>query len=126
MSGESAVLVICRDNINVDIVLACQDVAISVDEKITARRIGRKRIWASILNAFGEVYYLVDIPVRRDIRGRLTETEMDHLAWQTGRSTEWIMLEFQGDVERQKEAVDGEDYKIGTIKAADGVSTDFI
>ena len=68
-------------------------VSIDVDEKVSARRIGRRRIWATVLNALGEVFYLIDSPVRQDTRGRLTEPELDRLAWQTGRSTEWLMLE---------------------------------
>lgn len=68
-------------------------VAISVDERASARRIGRARIWATILNALGEVYYLKDTPYRADVKGRLSEPELDRLAWQTGRSVEWVMLE---------------------------------
>lgn len=68
-------------------------VAISVDEKVSTRRIGRRRTWAAILNALGEVYYLQDTPFRADVKGRLSESETDRLAWQTGRSVEWIMLE---------------------------------
>ncbi|KAK5310941.1 hypothetical protein LTR70_009124 [Exophiala xenobiotica] len=68
-------------------------IAINVDEKVSARRIGRGRIWATILNALGEVYYLVKPPIRAETRGKLSEPELDRLAWQTGRSTEWLMLE---------------------------------
>lgn len=68
-------------------------VAINVDDKISARRIGRHRIWAAILNALGEVFYLLDSPVRQETRGKLSEAELDRVAWQTGRSTEWFMLE---------------------------------
>lgn len=68
-------------------------IAISVDEHVSERRIGRQRIWATVLNALGEVYYLLQSPVRRDVRGKLSESALDSLAWETGRSTEWIMLE---------------------------------
>ncbi|KAK5947437.1 hypothetical protein PMZ80_001587 [Knufia obscura] len=68
-------------------------IAINVDERVSARRIGRRRIWATILNALGEVYYLVDSPFRAETRGKLAEPELDRHAWQTGRSTEWVMLE---------------------------------
>lgn len=68
-------------------------VAISVDQKVSARRIGRRRIWAAILNALGEVFYLLEAPVRQETRGKLSESDLDRIAWQTGRSTEWLMLE---------------------------------
>ncbi|KAK5079165.1 hypothetical protein LTR64_002415 [Lithohypha guttulata] len=68
-------------------------VAISVDHKVSARRIGRQRIWATVLNALGEVFYLINPPIRPDTRGKLSESELDRLAWQTGRTTEWQMLE---------------------------------
>jgi len=68
-------------------------IAIDVDEKVSARRIGRRRIWATVLNALGEVFYLLDPPSRAETRGKLTEADLDQLAWHTGRSTEWLMLE---------------------------------
>lgn len=68
-------------------------VAISVDEKVSARRIGRRRIWAAVLNALGEIFYLLEPPIRQETRGTLSESDLDRIAWQTGRSTEWFMLE---------------------------------
>lgn len=86
-------------------------VAISVDEKISSRRIGRGRIWAAVLNALGEVFYLQTSPSRAETRGKLSEAELDSLAWQTGRSTEWFMLESTRRVARndpyQVNVIDG-------------------
>ncbi|EXJ84682.1 hypothetical protein A1O3_05352 [Capronia epimyces CBS 606.96] len=68
-------------------------IAISVDERISARRLKSRRIWATVLNALGEVYYLIDTPTRPDFTGKLSPDGIDRLAWQTGRSVEWSLVE---------------------------------
>lgn len=86
-------------------------VAIDVDEKVSSRRLGRRRIWAAVLNALGEVFYLLDPPVRQETRGKLSDADLDRLAWQTGRSTEWLMVESSRRVAKidpfQAHSVDG-------------------
>lgn len=63
-------------------------VAIQIDEKVSARRIGQKRIWATVLNALGEVFYLTEVSIRPETKGRLSPSELDKLAWMTGKSVD--------------------------------------
>lgn len=84
-------------------------IAIDVDEQISSRRIGRQRVYAVILNALGEVFYLTDVPTRTDARTK--SSDIDRLAWQTGRSAEWQLLDSTKRVARpdpfQLSTVDG-------------------
>ena len=74
---------------------------IAVDESFTLKRHSQRRIWAVVLNALGEVYYLVDIPRQAKLRpirppGRTADEADRHtekLAWATGRSVHWILVE---------------------------------
>ncbi|KAK4941484.1 hypothetical protein LTR10_018628 [Elasticomyces elasticus] len=68
-------------------------VGICVDEKVSSRRIASKRIWATVLNALGEVYYLTETPTRPEFAGKASPADVDRLAWQTGRSVEWSLVE---------------------------------
>lgn len=68
-------------------------VAISVDERVSARRVSTRRIWATVLNALGEVYYLTDIPTRPDSNEKTSPDDLDRLSWQTGKSVEWSLIE---------------------------------
>ena len=53
------------------------------------------RIWAVALNALREVFYLKSIPTRKPsaLDQKLDESGLEHLAWQTGRSVAWQLLE---------------------------------
>lgn len=68
-------------------------IAIAVDEKFSYRRHCHRRIWAVVLNALGEVFYLTDIPVRPEFKGKPDPGQTDRLAWDTGRTVEWSLLE---------------------------------
>ena len=70
-------------------------IAIAVDDNFTSKRHVWKRIWAVALNALGEVFYLVDIPKRMiiDRAAKLTEGMLDDIAWETGRSVHWTLVE---------------------------------
>jgi hypothetical protein len=68
-------------------------VGIYVDEQISSRRLASGRIWAAVLNALGEVYYLTEVPTRPEFVGRATPKDLERLAWQTGRSVEWSLVE---------------------------------
>ena len=68
-------------------------VGITVDEKFSSRRHSQRRIWAVVLNALGEVFYLADVPVRPDFRGKPDNGQTDRLAWDTGRTVRWDLLE---------------------------------
>lgn len=69
--------------------------AIAVDESYNSSRKGGSRILAVVLNALGELYYLTQ-PPQRTIVGRgakIDEVGLTRLAWQTGRSCFWSLLE---------------------------------
>ncbi|KAL2444014.1 hypothetical protein ABEF95_014725 [Exophiala dermatitidis] len=68
-------------------------IAISVDERVSSRRLASRRIWATVLNALGEVYYLTGTPIRPEFAGIGSADDIDRLAWQTGRSVEWSLVE---------------------------------
>lgn len=68
-------------------------VRICVDDKVSARRLGSRRIWVAVLNALGEVFYLTDIPIRPEFAGKTSPNGIDRLAWQTGRSVEWSLID---------------------------------
>lgn len=70
-------------------------IALSVDDNITAKRLSSRRIWAVALNALGEVYYLTEMPVRSfiDRKTKLGGIQLEHLAWQSGRTVHWALAE---------------------------------
>ena len=70
-------------------------IAIAVDEHLSSERREQKRIWAVVLNALGEVFYLSDFPTRPVIdRGaKLNEQKLDRLAWESGRTVYWTLVE---------------------------------
>jgi hypothetical protein len=70
-------------------------IAIAVDDYYSPSRNVRMRVWAVVLNALGEVFYLNTLPVRRlvDKSVKLDNQKLDELAWETGRSVEWILVE---------------------------------
>ena len=68
-------------------------VGICIDESFSARRHSQARVFAVILNALGEVFYLQDVPTRPDYKGKPDAQALDRLAWQTGRSAEWELIE---------------------------------
>ena len=67
--------------------------AIAVDDKFSSRRHGQKRIWAVVLNALGEVFYLIDVPTRPDFKGKPDPGQVNDLSWATGRTADWTLLE---------------------------------
>lgn len=69
-------------------------IAIVVDEDFSLKRQAHHRIWAVALNALGEVYYLTDIPERAsDPKMHEAESQLKQLAWETGHSVYWALLE---------------------------------
>ena len=69
--------------------------AIAVDENYSLTRHAQRRIWAVVLNALGEIFYLTDLPCRAPIeRGtKLDEETLDRLAWGCGRTVHWTLIE---------------------------------
>lgn len=70
-------------------------IAIAVDDEYSSRRCTQHRIWAVVLNALGEVYYLTDPPTRISMErsAKLNETTLERLAWETGRTVHWTLVE---------------------------------
>ena len=70
-------------------------IAITVDDSFSTKRRAQGRIWAVVLNALGEVFYLTDIPTRRvlDRGARLNMDWLEHYAWETGRTVYWTLVE---------------------------------
>lgn len=70
-------------------------IGIAVDEHYSVRRLGQSRIWATVLNALGEIFYLTSFPQRNtgDKTVRLDDEGKEKLAWSTGRSVYWTLAE---------------------------------
>lgn len=70
-------------------------IAISVDNDYSPQRQAQNRIWAVVLNALGEVFYLTKFPRRSDVdRGVHQDDEsLERAAWLTGRSVYWNIVE---------------------------------
>ncbi|KAL1953643.1 hypothetical protein VTO42DRAFT_2392 [Malbranchea cinnamomea] len=68
-------------------------ISIKVDEHVSAKRLSQRRIWAVVLNALGEVFYLTDIPTQPESNAGASPEELDQLAWATGRSVRWELVE---------------------------------
>ena len=70
-------------------------IAIAVDNEYSPQRQAQNRIWAVVLNALGEVFYLTKFPRRSDAdRGpRIDDESLERTAWLTGRSVYWNIVE---------------------------------
>ena len=70
-------------------------ICLSVDLQYSRSRYRGRRIWAVALNALGEVFYATEMPTRAIVKDAvpLTEDATYELAWQTGRSITWSLVE---------------------------------
>lgn len=69
-------------------------IAIAVDDNFSVKRQKSRRVWAVVLNALGEVYYLSQLPLQPSIiQKRLDAPFLERLAWKTGRSVCWTLIE---------------------------------
>jgi hypothetical protein len=66
-------------------------ISISVDESYSPKRQTQNRIWAVVLNALGEVFYLTKFPRRPPAESRPSHDA--RLDWKTGRSVHWALIE---------------------------------
>ncbi|KAJ5813204.1 hypothetical protein N7447_010227 [Penicillium robsamsonii] len=88
-------------------------IGIAVDDQYSSKRHSGKRIWAVALNALGEIFYLTELPRAPDIplTAKLNTEQLDEMAWKTGRSVHWEMVEASRRVARpdpfNRELVDG-------------------
>lgn len=66
-------------------------IAIRIDDNYSHRRKLLGRVWAVVLNALGEVYYLKDCPIppAKKAKGE----DATRTAWMTGRSAYWELVE---------------------------------
>lgn len=71
-------------------------ISIVIDESYSINRQAQNRIWAFALNALGEVFYLTKFPKRMSSAQKhatSNEEAIERLAWATGRSTYWTLVE---------------------------------
>ncbi|KAF1846720.1 uncharacterized protein K460DRAFT_406911 [Cucurbitaria berberidis CBS 394.84] len=68
-------------------------IAITVDENYSSKRHAQNRIWAVALNALGELFYLTKFPTRSQASKGSIEEYTEYLAWLTGRSAYWNLVE---------------------------------
>lgn len=68
-------------------------IGVAVDENFSAQRYACRRIWAVVLNALGEVFYLTEIPTPPEMPRKASPEQMDRVAWKTGRSVRWELIE---------------------------------
>jgi len=70
-------------------------IAIAVDDEYSLQRHAQNRIWAVVLNALGEVFFLTKFPKRASgERGsRDDEAATERAAWLTGRTVYWGVVE---------------------------------
>ena len=70
-------------------------ISIVVDENFSSKRQLLDRIWAVALNALGEVFFLRGFPTRTvlDRALKLDTRHLERLAWQTGRTVHWTLME---------------------------------
>ncbi|GAB7362631.1 hypothetical protein MBLNU230_g2942t1 [Neophaeotheca triangularis] len=70
-------------------------IAIAVDNEHSLKRQAQNRIWAVVLNALGEIFYLTKFPKRvtAERTGRLDDEGIERNAWLTGRSVYWNIVE---------------------------------
>ena len=70
-------------------------IAIAVDDNYSLKRQSMSRIWLVVLNALGEVFYLTSLPTRPQIDPALKygNAQLENLAWVTGRTVCWTLLE---------------------------------
>ena len=70
-------------------------IAIAVDENYSSKRQSLNRIWAVVLNALGEVFYLTDFPTRPQLDRalKIDNVNLEKLAWETGRTVYWTLVE---------------------------------
>ena len=68
-------------------------IEIRVDESYNAIRKSAGRIWAVVLNALGEVYYLTRTPTSAILDSKVDINDFDKHAWRAGRTAYWSLSE---------------------------------
>lgn len=68
-------------------------IAVAVDENYSLKRQSQNRIWAVALNALGELFFLTKFPTRSQAPKGDIEEHTEYLAWLTGRSVYWNIVE---------------------------------
>jgi hypothetical protein len=68
-------------------------IGIKVDDSYNAKRKSSHRIWAVVLNALGEVFYLTETPSSALVDVKLDEHESGKYAWLAGRTACWQLVE---------------------------------
>ncbi|KAJ5083342.1 hypothetical protein N7456_012769 [Penicillium angulare] len=88
-------------------------IGIAIDDNYSPSRNSQHRVWAVVLNALGEIFYLTDLPIQPEVSAstNLNAEQYDELAWKTGRSARWELVELSRRTARpdpfNRELVDG-------------------
>ncbi|KAJ5900479.1 uncharacterized protein N7473_004549 [Penicillium subrubescens] len=88
-------------------------IGIAVDDGYSTKRHAQRRIWAVALNALGEIFYLTDPPKQPEVpsTAKLNAEQFDELAWRTGRTVRWELVELSRRTARpdpfNRDPVDG-------------------
>lgn len=88
-------------------------IGIAVDDGYSTKNHAQRRIWAVALNALGEIFYLTDLPKQPDVpsTAKLNAEQFDELAWKTGRTVRWELVEMSRRTARpdpfNRDPVDG-------------------
>lgn len=70
-------------------------IAIAIDNDYSMKRYAQNRIWAVVLNALGEVFYLTKFPKRPHVERatQMDDESLERTAWLTGRTVYWNAVE---------------------------------
>lgn len=69
-------------------------IALAVDESYSSKRYAQGRIWCTALNALGEVFYLSKLPkTPASLARSLDDVTLERMAWATGRTVFWNLVE---------------------------------
>ncbi|KAJ5159412.1 uncharacterized protein N7482_006416 [Penicillium canariense] len=88
-------------------------IGIAVDDSYSTKRHTQRRTWAVALNALGEIFFLTDLPQQPEVSStaKLNAEQLDELAWKTGRTVRWELIEMSRRTARadpfNREPVDG-------------------
>jgi hypothetical protein len=68
-------------------------IGMHIDESYNAKRKASRRVWAVVLNALGEVFYLTETPSSALVDVKLDGNESGRYAWFAGRTAYWQLVE---------------------------------
>lgn len=76
-------------------------IAIKVDDSYNPKRKASGRIWAVVLNALGEIFYITETPTWASSNGKIENNDGERHAWMAGRTAYWNLVEPSRRVARE-------------------------